>query len=76
MCHPQGYKKFIVDHTIEDAPFCDAASIVATTMVPELRVYAAASIVELFVQTLVLQTTPVLDSGLMMWLCDPLRPCG
>ncbi|GFT46991.1 DDE_Tnp_IS1595 domain-containing protein [Trichonephila clavipes] len=62
---------FVVDHTIEDAPDCDAASREAAAMVSELRVHAAASVVELFVQTLVvLQTTPILDSGLVTWLHD------
>ncbi|GFU38284.1 hypothetical protein TNCV_2432821 [Trichonephila clavipes] len=51
--------RFIADHTIEDAPVCDAASRVATAMVSVLRVHAAAYVVELFVQTLVvLQATP------------------
>ncbi|GFX20690.1 hypothetical protein TNCV_77481 [Trichonephila clavipes] len=56
---------------------CDAASRVVTTMVSELKVNdAAANIVELFMQTCVLlQTTPILDSGLVTWLHDPLRPC-
>ncbi|GFW28463.1 hypothetical protein TNCV_4641281 [Trichonephila clavipes] len=45
--------RFIVDHTIEDAPVCDPASRVAATMVSELRVHAAANVVELFVQTLI-----------------------
>ncbi|GFV56812.1 hypothetical protein TNCV_3995111 [Trichonephila clavipes] len=44
-------------------------------MVSELRVHAATNVVELFVQTLLaLQATPVLDSGLVTWLHDPLRP--
>ncbi|GFV95273.1 hypothetical protein TNCV_4586481 [Trichonephila clavipes] len=54
---------FDVDHTIEDAPVCDAASRVAAAMVSELRVYVAENVIELFLQTLVvLQTTPILDS--------------
>ncbi|GFX05485.1 hypothetical protein TNCV_1008071 [Trichonephila clavipes] len=68
---------FVVDHIIEDAPVCDAASREAESMGSELRVHAAAKIVELFVYTLVvLNTTPILDSGLVMWLHDPLRSCG
>ncbi|GFX60713.1 hypothetical protein TNCV_4976891 [Trichonephila clavipes] len=51
-----------VDHTIEDAPVCDEASRVAVAMVSELRVHTAANVVELFVQILVLKTTPILDS--------------
>ncbi|GFV81237.1 integrase catalytic domain-containing protein [Trichonephila clavipes] len=61
--------RFIVDYTIEDAPVCDAASRVATAMVSELRVLAAENVVELYVRTLVvLQTTPILESELVMWL--------
>ncbi|GFS86014.1 hypothetical protein TNCV_1220041 [Trichonephila clavipes] len=67
-------KRFVVNHTIEDAPTFDAASRVAAAMVSELRVYAAANIVELFVQTLfVLRMTPIIDSGLVMGLHDHLR---
>ncbi|GFW91961.1 hypothetical protein TNCV_2152411 [Trichonephila clavipes] len=69
--------RFVVDHTIEDAPVYDAASRVAAAMASELRVHAAANVVELFVQTLVvLQTTPILDSRLVTGLHDPLRPYG
>ncbi|GFT22409.1 hypothetical protein TNCV_3273811 [Trichonephila clavipes] len=58
--------RFVVDHTIEDTLICDAASRVAAALISELRVHAAANVIELFVQTLVvLQTTPTLDSGLM-----------
>ncbi|GFV52973.1 HTH_48 domain-containing protein [Trichonephila clavipes] len=66
--------RFVVDHTIQDASVCDAASSVAAAMVSELRVNAAANVVELFTQTLVLKTTPVHDSGLVTWLHDTLRP--
>ncbi|GFX02522.1 hypothetical protein TNCV_727761 [Trichonephila clavipes] len=66
---------FVVDHTIKEAFVCDAASRVATTMVSTLRVHAVANVVELFVQTLVvLQTTTILDSELVMWPHDLLRP--
>ncbi|GFS93041.1 hypothetical protein TNCV_532451 [Trichonephila clavipes] len=69
--------RFVDDPTIEDSPVCGAASRVVAVMVSELRVHAAANVVELFVQTLVvLQTTPILDSGLVMGLHDALRPCG
>ncbi|GFT77041.1 hypothetical protein TNCV_1099261 [Trichonephila clavipes] len=69
--------RFIVGYTIEDAPVCDAASSVDATMVSELRVHTIANVVELFMQTfVVLQTTPIPDSVLVMWLHDPLRPCG
>ncbi|GFW05002.1 hypothetical protein TNCV_597961 [Trichonephila clavipes] len=58
--------RFVVDHTIEDAHVCDLASRVATAMVSELRVHAAANVLDLFVQAFaVLQKTPVLDSGLV-----------
>ncbi|GFW40813.1 hypothetical protein TNCV_4368611 [Trichonephila clavipes] len=36
----------VVDHTIEDASVCDATTRVAAAMVSELRVYAAANVVE------------------------------
>ncbi|GFX42781.1 hypothetical protein TNCV_2197381 [Trichonephila clavipes] len=46
-------------------------------MVSEHGVHAAASVVELFMQIFVVsKTTPILDSGLVTWLHDPLRPCG
>ncbi|GFS68663.1 hypothetical protein TNCV_1958861 [Trichonephila clavipes] len=48
------YTRFVVDHTIEDAPVCDAASRAAVSMVSKLRVHAAANVIELFVSTLVL----------------------
>ncbi|GFX89290.1 hypothetical protein TNCV_1339891 [Trichonephila clavipes] len=35
--------RFVVDHTIEDAPVCDATSRVAAAMISELRVNAAAN---------------------------------
>ncbi|GFT52261.1 hypothetical protein TNCV_8951 [Trichonephila clavipes] len=58
---------FVVGHTIEEAPVCDAPLRVAASMVSEMRgVYAVENVVELFMQTFaVLQTTPVLDSGLL-----------
>ncbi|GFY34719.1 hypothetical protein TNCV_4702001 [Trichonephila clavipes] len=69
--------RFIVDYTIEGAPVCDAASSVAAAMVSKLRIHAVANVVDLLMQTLVvLQTTPILDSGLMTWLHDSLSPCG
>ncbi|GFX13575.1 putative DD41D transposase [Trichonephila clavipes] len=73
---PLDYFLFVVDHTIEDSPVCDAAPRVAEVMVSELRVHATANVVEPFVQTLVLQTTPILDPELVTWLHDPLRSCG
>ncbi|GFT48292.1 hypothetical protein TNCV_4708581 [Trichonephila clavipes] len=49
--------------TIKDAFVCHTTPRVATAMVSELRVNAAANVVQLFVQTLVvLRTTPNLDS--------------
>ncbi|GFV72198.1 hypothetical protein TNCV_995701 [Trichonephila clavipes] len=41
--------RFVVDHNIENFLVCDAASWVAAAMVSELRVHAAANVVELFV---------------------------
>ncbi|GFY05376.1 hypothetical protein TNCV_2208211 [Trichonephila clavipes] len=70
--------RFVVDYTIKDAPVCDASSKVAVAMVSELRVNTVVNVVELFVQTfVVLQMTliPILDSVLVTWLQDPLRPC-
>ncbi|GFU05614.1 hypothetical protein TNCV_3292071 [Trichonephila clavipes] len=37
--------RFVIDHTIEDAPVIDASSRVTTAMVSELRVHAAANVV-------------------------------
>ncbi|GFX99220.1 hypothetical protein TNCV_2494011 [Trichonephila clavipes] len=72
---PYRQARFVVDHTFEDAPVCDAASRVAEAMVSKLRVHAAANVVKLFVQTLaVLQTLVILDSGLVVLKHDPLRP--
>ncbi|GFX62572.1 hypothetical protein TNCV_4867351 [Trichonephila clavipes] len=74
---PYHYHRFVIDHTIEDLSVCDAASRVAAAIVSELRVHTYANVVEQFVQTFaVLQTTPILDSVLVIWLHDPLRPCG
>ncbi|GFW71081.1 hypothetical protein TNCV_91241 [Trichonephila clavipes] len=55
--------RFVIYHTIEDAPVYDAALKVASAMISELRIHAIANVVELFVQTLVFQTTPIFDSG-------------
>ncbi|GFX86291.1 hypothetical protein TNCV_2561731 [Trichonephila clavipes] len=69
--------RFVVDHTIEDALLCYAAPRVAAVMIYELRVHNAANVIKLFVQIfVVLQTTPILSSGLMTWRHDPLRSCG
>ncbi|GFY29515.1 hypothetical protein TNCV_2626851 [Trichonephila clavipes] len=54
--------RLVVDHTIEEVPVCDAASRVAAAMVSNLRVHAAADVVQTLV---VLQTTLILDSGLV-----------
>ncbi|GFX46098.1 hypothetical protein TNCV_2094161 [Trichonephila clavipes] len=40
---------FVVGHTIQEAPVWDEELSVATAMVSELRVHAAAYVVELFV---------------------------
>ncbi|GFW85261.1 hypothetical protein TNCV_3250011 [Trichonephila clavipes] len=39
---------FVVDHTIEDASVCDAASRITSAMVSKLRVHAAANVDKLF----------------------------
>ncbi|GFX43772.1 hypothetical protein TNCV_4110511 [Trichonephila clavipes] len=39
-----GTYRFVVDHTIEDAPFCDAASSVDVAMVSDQRVHAAVNV--------------------------------
>ncbi|GFV65088.1 hypothetical protein TNCV_2303951 [Trichonephila clavipes] len=63
------YPKFIVDYNIENVPVCGAMTRVAAAMVSEMRVLAAANVVELFVQTIVvLQNTSILVSGLVTWL--------
>ncbi|GFW67382.1 hypothetical protein TNCV_2596151 [Trichonephila clavipes] len=72
-----GPSRFVIDPTIEDTAAGVAASRVAAALFFKLRVHAAASVVELFVQTfVVLQTTPILDSRLVMWLHDLLRSYG
>ncbi|GFW34078.1 hypothetical protein TNCV_287621 [Trichonephila clavipes] len=38
--------RFVVDHTIEDAPAGDATLRVAAAMVSELRVHAATNVIE------------------------------
>ncbi|GFT17841.1 hypothetical protein TNCV_2589031 [Trichonephila clavipes] len=64
--------RFVVDHTIEDSPVCDAVSRLAAAMDSDLRIHAAVNVIELFVQTLVvLQIAPIIDSGLMTVLLDP-----
>ncbi|GFT19064.1 hypothetical protein TNCV_3212871 [Trichonephila clavipes] len=68
--------RFIVDHTFEDAPVCDAVSRVAAAMISDRRVIAAVNVAALLMQTLgVLQTIPILDSGLE-GLHYPFWPCG
>ncbi|GFY01918.1 hypothetical protein TNCV_4796401 [Trichonephila clavipes] len=42
---------FVVDLTIQDTPVYDATSKIIAAMVSELRVHAAAKVVELLVQT-------------------------
>ncbi|GFV81836.1 hypothetical protein TNCV_1057251 [Trichonephila clavipes] len=67
----------VVDHIIKDAPVYESASRVARSIVSELSIHAAANVLDLFVQTLLIsQTTPILDSGLTTWLQDPLSSCG
>ena len=66
--------KYVVIYIIEGAPVCDVAYRVAEAMTAELRVHAAASVIQLFVQEFVfLQTTPFLDLGVLKWLYDLLK---
>ncbi|GFY05294.1 hypothetical protein TNCV_2207401 [Trichonephila clavipes] len=46
--------RFVVDHTIEDIPICDAASRITAAKFSEQRVHASANVVEQFVQILVI----------------------
>ena len=66
--------RFVIGHIIEGASICYVVSSVVEDMVVELNAQDAANVVELFVQILVLQTTPFLDTGLMTWLYYPLMP--
>ncbi|GFV31075.1 hypothetical protein TNCV_4814081 [Trichonephila clavipes] len=67
--------RFVIDHAIQDTPLCDAASRVVAALVSKLRVHAAANVIEIFMQTLIVsQITPISDSGLVTSLHDPLRP--
>ncbi|GFV07907.1 hypothetical protein TNCV_3700951 [Trichonephila clavipes] len=68
----RGATRFVVNHTIKDFPVYGAAARAAVAMVSELRAHAAADVIELFVETLVLKTTPILDSGLVKRLYGPL----
>ena len=68
--------RLIVELTIEEAPNCVVVSRVAEAMAGELTHYPAENVVELFVQTLVLQTAPYLESGLVTWLYDSLSSTG
>ncbi|GFT84223.1 hypothetical protein TNCV_1150201 [Trichonephila clavipes] len=56
--------RFVIDHTIEDAPVCDAASCLTAAMVSKLRVHAVANVVKLFMQTL------ANDSNSRLRACD------
>ncbi|GFY00122.1 hypothetical protein TNCV_1342201 [Trichonephila clavipes] len=44
----QSLGKFVVNHTIQDAPVCDAVIKIAAAIVSELRVRAAANVIVLF----------------------------
>ena len=67
--------RLVVERTTEDVVVLDIPSRVGEAMVSELTVLGAVNEVELFIQTLVLQTAPFLDSRQMTWLCDSLIPC-
>ena len=72
-CHTIPASRFVFEHTIEGTLVCSTASIIVEAMV-------IGEVYVLFVQALVVfqfvfQTT-FLESGLMMWLLDPLRSCG
>ena len=81
------FRLIILDHTIlasrfvikliaEGALACDLVSRVFKVIVADLSLHAAANIIELFVQIfVVLQGTKFLESVLMMWPYDSLRPC-
>ena len=55
--------KCVVEHSIEG---CDASSRIDKAMVANLRIHAAANIIKLFVETLVLLTILFLDPELVM----------
>ncbi|GFX35810.1 hypothetical protein TNCV_746031 [Trichonephila clavipes] len=62
--------RFIVDHTIENLPVCDA-----TAMVARLGVHAVTNVIEYFAQALLaFKTDPILESGIMTWLDNHLSP--
>ncbi|GFX74063.1 hypothetical protein TNCV_490271 [Trichonephila clavipes] len=42
--------RFTVEHTFKNAPVSDSASTVPTAMVSELRVHAAANVIDMFLQ--------------------------
>ena len=69
--------RFVVEYTIVRDPVCDVALTVAEAVIAEVTVHAATDVVEIFVQTLfVLKNIPFLNSGLLAWLYNPLRPKG
>ena len=60
--HALPASRFITEHTIQGALVCEAASSVAVNMVTELRVEAAANVIQLFFETFVaLETIPFHD---------------
>ncbi|GFT23714.1 hypothetical protein TNCV_3511761 [Trichonephila clavipes] len=74
---PASYEpRFVFDHTIEDAFIYDAASRISEAIVSEMSIHAAANVVELLMQTFVVFAKyPVPESGVLLWLHDPLRAC-
>ena len=67
--------RFVIEHTIEDAPVYDTASRVAKAMITELTIHAAENVIELFMRHF-FAMTPFLDSGLVVWLYDQLSHVG
>ncbi|GFU56788.1 hypothetical protein TNCV_4041901 [Trichonephila clavipes] len=68
---------FVIDYAVEDAIFCDAMTRIATAMVSqswEFMLLQTPS--NCSSDTCCLARTPILDSGIVMWLHDPLRLCG
>ena len=68
--------RFVLEYTIEGAPVCDVASKGTKAVVSELTVHAVANVMELPVNTFVLQKTSFPESELVTGLLDPLKSCG
>ena len=65
------------EHIIKGTFVCDVPTKVAKNVVVELAIHAFKNIFKFLLQIFVaLQTIPFLDSELVMWLYDLLRPCS